>query len=83
MCGITGFWNIAISRAQLARVLKEEALRWYQEETYFTECPDPNCGKRGRKFGCISLLLPKLTFFAWTRWVSVDLFHIMTYETNH
>ena len=33
--------NIAISRAQLARVLEEEGLRWYQEQTYFTERPDP------------------------------------------
>lgn len=29
--------GIAISRAQLARVLEEEGLRWYQEQTYFTE----------------------------------------------
>ena len=40
--------KIAISRAQLARVLEEERLRWYQEETYFTERPDPQfVEKRG------------------------------------
>jgi len=40
--------KIAISRAQLARVLEEEGLRWYQEETYFTERPDPRFAqKRG------------------------------------
>lgn len=40
--------KIAISRAQLARVLEEEGLRWYQEETYFTERPDPQfVEKRG------------------------------------
>ena len=33
--------SIPISRAQLARVLEEEGLRWYQEQTYFTERPDP------------------------------------------
>jgi transposase len=41
--------RIGISRAQLARVLEEEGLRWYQEETYFTERPDPQfAAKRGR-----------------------------------
>lgn len=40
--------KIAISRAQLARVLEEEGLRWYQEEAYFTERPDPQFAqKRG------------------------------------
>lgn len=40
--------RIAISRAQLARVLEEAGLRWYQEETYFTERPDPQfVEKRG------------------------------------
>jgi len=40
--------KIAISRAQLARVLEAEGLRWYQEETYFTERPDPQfVEKRG------------------------------------
>jgi transposase len=33
--------QIGISRAQLARVLEAEGLRWYQEKTYFTERPDP------------------------------------------
>ena len=41
--------GIGISRAQLGRVLEEEGLRWYQEETYFTERPDPQFAtKRGR-----------------------------------
>lgn len=41
--------GIGISRAQLARVLEEEGLRWYQEETYFTERPDPQFAvKRGQ-----------------------------------
>jgi transposase len=40
--------DIAISRAQLARVLEAEGLRWYQEQTYFTERPDPQfVEKRG------------------------------------
>jgi transposase len=40
--------RIGISRAQLARVLEEEGLRWYQEQTYFTERPDPQFAeKRG------------------------------------
>ncbi len=40
--------NIAISRAQLGRVLEAEGLRWYQEKTYFTERPDPQFAeKRG------------------------------------
>jgi transposase len=40
--------NIPISRAQLARILEEEGLRWYQEQTYFTERPDPQfVEKRG------------------------------------
>ena len=33
--------QIGISRAQLARVLKAEGLRWYQKQVYFTERPDP------------------------------------------
>jgi transposase len=33
--------QIGMSRAQLARVLKAEGLRWYQEQVYFTERPDP------------------------------------------
>jgi transposase len=41
--------GIAISRAQLGRVLEAEGLRWYQEKTYFTERPDPQFAeKRGR-----------------------------------
>lgn len=41
--------GIAISRAQLGRVLEAEGLRWYQEQTYFTERPDPQYAqKRGR-----------------------------------
>jgi len=41
--------GIAISRAQLARVLEVEGLRWYQEQTYFSERPDPQYAqKRGR-----------------------------------
>ena len=41
--------GIPISRAQLARVLEAEGLRWYQEKTYFTERPDPDFAeKRGR-----------------------------------
>jgi transposase len=40
--------GIPVSRAQLARVLEEEGLRWYQEQTYFTERPDPQfVEKRG------------------------------------
>lgn len=41
--------QIMVSRAQLARILKAEGLRWYQEKTYFTERPDPQFAeKRGR-----------------------------------
>lgn len=41
--------GIGISRAQLARVLENEGLKWYQEKTYFTERPDPQYAeKRGR-----------------------------------
>ena len=40
--------GLGISRAQLARVLEEEGLQWYQEKTYFTERPDPQYAeKRG------------------------------------
>jgi transposase len=38
--------EIGISRAQLARVLEEEGLRWYQEKTYFTERPDPQFAEK-------------------------------------
>lgn len=40
--------HIGISRAQLARVLEEEGLRWYQEQTYFTERPDPQFAAKRR-----------------------------------
>ena len=40
--------GIAISRSQLAEVLKQEGLKWYQEKTYFSESPDPQfVEKRG------------------------------------
>ena len=40
--------NLGISRAQLARVLEAEGLRWYQEQVYFSERPDPQFAeKRG------------------------------------
>lgn len=42
-------YQIGVSRAQLARILKAEGLRWYQEKVYFTESPDPQFGeKRGQ-----------------------------------
>lgn len=41
--------DMGVSRAQLARILKDEGLRWYQEKVYFTERPDPQFAeKRGR-----------------------------------
>jgi transposase len=41
--------QIGISRSQLADILKQEGLKWYQEKTYFTESPDPQfVEKRGR-----------------------------------
>ena len=41
--------SIPISRSQLADVLTQEGLKWYQEKTYFTESPDPQfVEKRGR-----------------------------------
>lgn len=41
--------QIAISRSQLAEVLKQEGLKWYQEKSYFTESPDPQfVEKRGQ-----------------------------------
>jgi transposase len=40
--------HLGISRAQLARVLEAEGLRWYQEQIYFSERPDPQFAeKRG------------------------------------
>ena len=41
--------RIPISRSQLAEVLTQEGLKWYQEKTYFSESPDPQfVEKRGR-----------------------------------
>ncbi|MBX3085393.1 MAG: helix-turn-helix domain-containing protein [Anaerolineae bacterium] len=41
--------GIPVSRAQLARILEAEGVVWYQEQTYFTERPDPQFAeKRGR-----------------------------------
>ena len=41
--------QLGISRAQLGRILVAEGLRWYQEQSYFTEPPDPQfVEKRGR-----------------------------------
>lgn len=41
--------SIPISRSQLAEVLAQEGLKWYQEKTYFSESPDPQfVEKRGR-----------------------------------
>jgi transposase len=41
--------GIAVSRAQLARILEAEGLKGSQEQTYFTERPDPQfIEKRGR-----------------------------------
>jgi transposase len=41
--------NIPVSRSQLADVLTQEGLKWYQEKTYFSESPDPQfVEKRGR-----------------------------------
>ena len=40
--------GIAISRSQLGEVLTQEGLKWYQEQTYFSESPDPQfVEKRG------------------------------------
>jgi len=41
--------DITISRSQLAEILTQEGLKWYQEKTYFSESPDPQfVEKRGR-----------------------------------
>lgn len=41
--------NIPISRSQVADVLTQEGLKWYQEKTYFSDSPDPQfVEKRGR-----------------------------------
>lgn len=38
--------GIAISRAHIGRVLRAEGLRWYQEQTYFSERVDPQFAER-------------------------------------
>jgi transposase len=54
--------QIPISRAQLARVLEAEGLRWYQEQTYFRERPDPQFAeKRGPLSPSTKSLLPTPT----------------------
>src|SRR5688500_15836153 len=41
--------DIAISRSQLAAILTQEGLKWYQEKTYFSDSPDPQfVEKRGQ-----------------------------------
>jgi transposase len=41
--------GIPISRSQLGAILTQEGLKWYQEQPYFTESPDPQfVAKRGR-----------------------------------
>ncbi len=41
--------SLPISRSQLAAVLQQAGLKWYQEKTYFSESPDPQfVEKRGR-----------------------------------
>jgi transposase len=41
--------TIPVSRSQLGEILHLEGLKWYQEQTYFTESPDPQFAeKRGR-----------------------------------
>lgn len=41
--------TIPVSRSQLAEILTQEGLKWYQEKTYFSESPDPQfVEKRGR-----------------------------------
>ena len=41
--------HLYVSRAQLARILQAEGLRWYQDKSYFTERPDPQfVEKRGQ-----------------------------------
>lgn len=42
-------YDIKVSKSQLACILDQEGLRWYQEKTYFTQRPDPDFAeKRGR-----------------------------------
>jgi transposase len=51
--------HLGISRAQLARVLEAEGLRWYQEQIYFSERPDPQFAeKRGPSSHSTSTRLP-------------------------
>lgn len=39
----------AVSRTQLAHILRSEGIKWYQEKSYFSESPDPQFAeKRGR-----------------------------------
>jgi transposase len=54
--------GIGISRAQLARVLEAEGLRWYQEKIYFSERPDPQFAeKRGPSLRSTNSPLPTPT----------------------
>lgn len=39
--------SIPVSRSQLAAVLRQEGLKWYQEKTYFSESPDPQVVAKG------------------------------------
>ena len=51
--------HIGISRAHIARVLEAEGIRWYQEQVYFSERPDPQFAeKRGPSSHSISSPLP-------------------------
>jgi hypothetical protein len=50
--------HIPISRSQLAEVLKQEGLRWYQEKTYFFESPDPQFVKKGGDREPVSVSTP-------------------------
>lgn len=51
--------DIDISRTHIARVLAAEGLRWYQEQTYFSERVDPQFAeKRGPSSSSIRVPLP-------------------------
>jgi Transposase and inactivated derivatives len=51
--------HIAISRAHIGRVLYAEGLRWYQEQTDFSERVDPQFAeKRGPSLHSTGILLP-------------------------
>src|SRR5688572_3188162 len=39
-------YQLKVSKSHLERILEEEGLRWYQEKTYFTECPDPDFAEK-------------------------------------